>query len=263
MCHRASSLEAPEDCPAGQPDLTSAFSATLTHGCVLAQLCKACFFEQFESEVHETITQNRLFSRGDRVAIGASGKLPARHSSLLCVHSRQQGAHVAGGKDSTVLAHVLSLLNRRHGYGLVLLLLSIDEGISGYRDDSLETVKRNEVGPSCASCRALYVCGALVGAQVQYGIPLTILSYEELYGWTMDQIVAQIGTKGNCTFCGVFRRQALDRGAWKLQADKVATGALHWAIDSWHSTLQTVGKLTTGCHALQATTQMTLRRRCC
>ena len=60
--------------------------------------------------------------------------------------------------------------------------------------------------------------------QVQYGLPLTILSYEELYGWTMDQIVAQIGTRGNCTFCGVFRRQALDRGAWKLQANKVATG---------------------------------------
>ena len=45
-----------------------------------------------------------------------------------------------------MLAHVLSLLNKRHDYGVTLLLLSIDEGISGYRDDSLETVKRNEVG---------------------------------------------------------------------------------------------------------------------
>ena len=32
----------------------------------------------------------------------------------------------------------------RCSYGLDLFLLSIDEGISGYRDDSLETVKRNE-----------------------------------------------------------------------------------------------------------------------
>ncbi len=31
-----------------------------------------------------------------------------------------------------------------YSYGLDLFLLSIDEGISGYRDDSLETVKRNE-----------------------------------------------------------------------------------------------------------------------
>lgn len=29
-------------------------------------------------------------------------------------------------------------LNERHGYGLDLCLLSVDEGISGYRDDSLE-----------------------------------------------------------------------------------------------------------------------------
>lgn len=47
--------------------------------------------------------------------------------------------------DSTVLAYVLSELNRRHNYGLDLFLLSVDEGITGYRDDSLETVKRNEL----------------------------------------------------------------------------------------------------------------------
>lgn len=47
--------------------------------------------------------------------------------------------------DSTVLAYVLSGLNQRHNYGLDLFLLSIDEGITGYRDDSLETVKRNEI----------------------------------------------------------------------------------------------------------------------
>jgi cytoplasmic tRNA 2-thiolation protein 1 len=44
-----------------------------------------------------------------------------------------------------VLAYVLSELNRRHNYGLDLFLLSVDEGITGYRDDSLETVKRNEI----------------------------------------------------------------------------------------------------------------------
>jgi cytoplasmic tRNA 2-thiolation protein 1 len=88
-------------------------------------------------------------------------------------------------------------------YGLKLLLLSVDEGISGYRDDSLETVKRNEK---------------------QYSLPLTIISYKELYGWTMDEIVKHIGKRGNCTFCGVFRRQALDRGAEMLGANKVATG---------------------------------------
>ena len=40
--------------------------------------------------------------------------------------------------DSTVLAYVMKTLNERYDYGLELFLLSIDEGITGYRDDSLE-----------------------------------------------------------------------------------------------------------------------------
>ena len=130
-------------------------------------------------------------------------KWPARAASSM--HLLKHRCDQTGGKDSTVLAHILTLLNARHGYGLDLFLLSIDEGITGYRDDSLETVKRNEQ---------------------QYGIPLKILSYQELYGWTMDEIVRAIGHKNNCTFCGVFRRQALDRGAALLEADRMATGGL-------------------------------------
>jgi cytoplasmic tRNA 2-thiolation protein 1 len=32
-----------------------------------------------------------------------------------------------------------------------------------------------------------------------------VVSYQQLYGWSMDAIVKQIGTRNNCTFCGVFR----------------------------------------------------------
>ncbi|KAL3860286.1 hypothetical protein ACJMK2_010427 [Sinanodonta woodiana] len=142
-------------------------------------LCKECFFLAFEEEVHQTITDANLFIKGETVAIGASG-----------------------GKDSTVLAYVMKALNERYAYNLNLVLLSVDEGITGYRDDSLESVKRNEI---------------------QYCLPLKIVSYE-LYGWTMDAIVKQIGLKNNCTFCGVFRRQALDRGALMLKVDKIVTG---------------------------------------
>ena len=55
-------------------------------------------------------------------------------------------------------------------------------------------------------------------------MPLKILSYNDLYGWTMDAVVAEIGKKNNCTFCGVFRRQALDRGAAMLNVDHIVTG---------------------------------------
>lgn len=96
----------------------------------------------------------------------------------------------------------MTLLNQRYDYGLDLCLLSIDEGISGYRDASLD------VRPS--SLRFLALAGAeltptLERAQTvkrnaeQYALPLKILSYSELYGgWTMDRVVSEIGKKGNC-----------------------------------------------------------------
>lgn len=49
-----------------------------------------------------------MFKSGQVVAIGASG-----------------------GKDSTVLAYILKHLNEKYNYGLKLVLLSIDEGITG------------------------------------------------------------------------------------------------------------------------------------
>lgn len=55
------------------------------------QLCKECFYQCLEDEVHHTIISNNLFKPGERVAIAASG-----------------------GKDSTVLAHLMTLLNKRH-----------------------------------------------------------------------------------------------------------------------------------------------------
>ena len=42
--------------------------------------------------MHETIVQNRLFLPGERIAVAASG-----------------------GKDSTVLAHVMTTLNAKYG----------------------------------------------------------------------------------------------------------------------------------------------------
>jgi hypothetical protein len=53
------------------------------------------------------------------------------YSFLITIDAKQR-------TDSTVLAYVMKTLNERYQYGLNLFLLSIDEGITGYRDDSLE-----------------------------------------------------------------------------------------------------------------------------
>uniref|UniRef100_A0A158R3S2 Cytoplasmic tRNA 2-thiolation protein 1 n=1 Tax=Syphacia muris TaxID=451379 RepID=A0A158R3S2_9BILA len=133
-----------------------------------------------DKDVHETITSEKQFTVGDKVAVG-----------------------VSGGKDSTVLAYVLNKLNKRYNYGAQLFLVAVDEGIKGYRDDSLKAVEQN---------------------QKDYELPLKVLSYKDLYEWTMDEIVSKVGGKNNCTFCGVFRRQALERGAFMVGANKLATG---------------------------------------
>ena len=64
--------------------------------------------------MHETIINNQLFKEGDKIAVGASG-----------------------GKDSTVVVHVLNKLNKKYKYGVEFFMLAVDEGIKGYRDDSL------------------------------------------------------------------------------------------------------------------------------
>ncbi|KAJ2509068.1 cytosolic thiouridylase subunit Ctu1, partial [Coemansia sp. RSA 2049] len=37
------------------------------------RICNECFFYVFETGVHNTIVESKLFKRGDRVGIGASG----------------------------------------------------------------------------------------------------------------------------------------------------------------------------------------------
>ena len=90
-------------------------------------------------------------------------------STYSCTHTHTH-THTHTESQIGKVGHVISFF--RYDYGLNLALLSVDEGITGYRDDSLDTVKRN---------------------QNDYGLPLKIVSYEELYGWTMDAIVQQIG----------------------------------------------------------------------
>lgn len=146
-----------------------------------SSVCKSCFFNSFEEEIHNTIKRFNLFKDGSHIVLA-----------------------VSGGKDSIVLASVMNTLKRKYEYNVRFSILSIDEGISGYRDDSLNVVRLN---------------------QVQLGWPLLILSYSDLFsGWTMDKVVHKVGLRNNCTYCGVFRRQALDYGAIDFKADHLFTG---------------------------------------
>jgi uncharacterized protein (TIGR00269 family) len=146
--------------------------------------CADHFLEDFERKVERTIEDHGLIIPGERVAVA-----------------------VSGGKDSLT---VLTLLKRRHE----VTAIAIDEGIAGYRDQTLEDARR--------------VCA-------EYGIPLIIRSYKDLVGMTLDEMMAK-KPQHPCTVCGALRRQLLN--ATSVDFDVLATG--HNADDEAQAVLMNI-----------------------
>ncbi len=113
---------------------------------------------------------------------------------------------VSGGKDSLSLLHILARMERRHPKASLVAVI-VDEGIKGYRDEALKI--------------AMETCQKL-------GVEHHIVSFKELYGFTLDEIIAQKKQSGeqeltSCAYCGVLRRRALNVGALSVNADRIAT----------------------------------------
>ncbi len=109
---------------------------------------------------------------------------------------------MSGGKDSSATAFLLAkfLGNRRD---IELIGITIDEGIASYRPEGIERARR--------------LCAKL-------GIEHRVLAYEETVGQGMDDVVALDPQAIPCSYCGPFRRHALNRAAREVHADYVATG---------------------------------------
>ena len=114
---------------------------------------------------------------------------------------------VSGGKDSLSILHILAKL-RKFRPKTTLTAVTVDEGIKGYRDEALEIAS--------ALCKKLEV-------------PQHIVSFKELYGFTLDEMIARVRERGKteltaCAYCGVLRRRAINAAAKQVKADKIATG---------------------------------------
>lgn len=125
----------------------------------------------------KTIREERLIEPGDKVCVALSG-----------------------GKDSSVALIILSSI-LRDWRDTELFALLIDEGIDGYRNESLEIAKK--------------LCGSL-------GVALHVSRFKETVHKTMDEIMEE--KKFPCTYCGVFRRDLLNSKSRELGATKLATG---------------------------------------
>lgn len=142
-------------------------------------LCGKCFSKSLREKVARTISKYSMLKYGDKVAVA-----------------------VSGGKDSlSLLQMMVPICNKR---GSNICAITIDEGIEGYRDESLDIVKK------FAS---------------QMNVEHKILSYKELYDISLEEALQlRRGRKmSSCSICGTFRRRAIDVVAESVQANVVAT----------------------------------------
>jgi len=140
-------------------------------------LCQEHFFADLEAKAKRDIRVRRWIRPNDTIAVALSG-----------------------GKDSTALLHFLhSLLFRRRD--VHLLAITVNEGISGYRDPA---VARN--------------------LAEGLGIPHVTASFQDRYGTTIDEIVMRKGDALSCSYCGVLRRHLLNSVAREEHATRLAFG---------------------------------------
>ncbi|MCK5039117.1 MAG: tRNA 2-thiocytidine biosynthesis protein TtcA, partial [Thermoplasmata archaeon] len=125
--------------------------------------------------------------------VRASGKMKSGDNLAVAV---------SGGKDSMVMLRRLrDMFHPRSGIDIHAII--VDEGIEGYREEGIEATKKE--------CLAL-------------DIPLEIVSFKDMFGHTLDEMVSMDPDTVPCTYCGVFRRQALNRASKDIKATKIAFG---------------------------------------
>ncbi|MGB9936559.1 MAG: TIGR00269 family protein [Methanobacterium sp.] len=134
------------------------------------------FNKRIEETVRETVYKYRLLEDGEKVAVALSG-----------------------GKDSILTLYMLNKLKKE--FSIDIVAITVDEGISGYRNEGVEAAREN--------------AGDL-------GIKLVEKSFLNEFNFALDDVFSFY--KSACIPCGVFRRYLLNKTAHEIGASKIATG---------------------------------------
>jgi uncharacterized protein (TIGR00269 family) len=122
--------------------------------------------------------------------------------SKMLEHGDKIGVALSGGKDSTTALYIISQIVRQRK-DMSLFAISVDEGIGEYRK---RTIKKSGL-----LCKKLEV-------------PHYVYSFKKELGGNLPQLMKNNPRLNACTFCGVLRRDLLNRKARELGATKLAFG---------------------------------------
>ena len=143
-------------------------------------LCSECFSDSILRKTAKTISKYNMIKNDELVAVA-----------------------VSGGKDSLVLLHILDKMSKNHNFRIKVI--TIDEGIPGYRNEALDIVE--------SFCKKINV------EHSEY-------SYKELFDLSLDEALKlrESEKTSSCSICGTLRRRAMDYAAKDIGADVIATG---------------------------------------
>ena len=144
------------------------------------KLCSQCFSNSIVRKTAKTISKYNMIKYDDLVAVA-----------------------VSGGKDSLALLKIIHEMASTHHFKIIVI--TIDEGIAGYRNEALEIVEK--------------FCSEL-------NVKHKVYSYKDLFELTLDEALELRENKktSSCSICGTLRRRAIDYAAKDVGANVIATG---------------------------------------
>lgn len=108
---------------------------------------------------------------------------------------------LSGGKDSVTLLEILNSFRKMNI--IDICAVTVDEGIDNYRSKGVRIAKYHAE---------------------RLGIEHKVVSFQEEFNVTLDEIMKRKEHRGSCTYCGVFRRAIINKVAREMGATKIATG---------------------------------------